>query len=181
MAVDYSFVVTWTYFSVYVTIFLGVSFYCAIKVKKEYNEHKSIQEIQQDKTQQQDWSKRGILMKWGKSVWQKKKIYLQLIPHFFDQATDFGVILEYWIKRNDEDLGINTLYLFGVSIFVIVFHRIISSVAIYQLTRNKRFIFYQLFDLLMIQCIYTNYQLDTDEPSNSQRYLQVLEAIFEVR
>eukprot|EP01084_Bolivina_argentea_P307597 531696_1 len=174
---DYPQIVTWTYFTVYVTIFLGVSIYCVYKIRKDYKNYKNVQELQQNQLQQ-DWSKKGMFKTWYKSVWKKKKIYFQLIPHFFDQATDLGVILEYWRLRND-DVGINTMYLFGTSIFVIVFHRIISSIAIYRLTNNKKFVLLQIFDLLMIQSIWTNYQLDTDEPSNSQRYLQVLEAIFE--
>eukprot|EP01083_Nonionella_stella_P083750 231635_1 len=72
------------------------------------------------------------------------------------------------------------MYLFVVSICVIIVHRIISSFAIYRLTKNKGFMLYQLFDLLMIRCVWTNYQLGTNEPSNQQRYLQILEAIFEV-
>eukprot|EP01084_Bolivina_argentea_P307598 531697_1 len=174
---DYPQIVTWTYFTVYVTIFLGVSIYCVYKIRKDYKNYKNVQELQQNQLQQ-DWSKKGMFKTWYKSVWKKKKIYFQLIPHFFDQATDLGVILEYWRLRND-DVGINTMYLFVISIFVIVLHRIVSSLAIYRLTKNKRFILYQLFDVLMIQCIWTNYQLNTDEPSNSQRYLQILEAIFE--
>eukprot|EP01084_Bolivina_argentea_P022228 41316_1 len=172
---QYSFVVTWTYFSVYFAVFFIVSIVCAMKVHKEYKKYNLIQE----RTDSKAWTKKGMITNWGKLVWQKKKVYFQLIPHFFDQATDCGVIFEYWRLRNDENVGINTLWLFGTSIFVIILHRIISSFAIYQLTRNKSFILYQLLDVLMIRCIWTNYQLGTDEPSNSQRYLQVLEAIFE--
>ena len=39
----------------------------------------------------------------------------------------------------------------------------------------------QLFDVLMVKCIWLNYRLGTDEPTNSQRYLQTLEATFEVK
>ena len=175
---SYSLIVTWSYFSVYVTIFFIVSIICGISVRKEYKAQNSIQSTTQSNVKK--WSKKKIVKEWAKSVWKKKKIYLQLIPHLFDQATDFGVILEYWrLRGQEEELNIETLNLFIVSIFVIITHRIISSLAVYQLTKNKLYILYQLFDLLMIQCIWTNYQLDTDEPSNSQRYLQVLEAIFE--
>eukprot|EP01083_Nonionella_stella_P110686 324098_1 len=86
--------------------------------------------------------------------------------------------MEYWRLR-DHDIGIDTMYLFVVSISIVIVHRVISSFAIYRLTKNKAFILYQLFDLLMIRCVWSNYKLDTNEPSNQQRYLQVLEAIFE--
>jgi len=119
---------------------------------------------------------------WAKLLWQKRKVYIQLIPHFFDQATDFGVIYEYWkIYDDGGTTGINTLYLFFVSIGIIIFHRILSSLAIYRLTKDWRYAALQVLDALMIQCVYTNYVMDTDEPSNAQRYLQVLEATFEVK
>ena len=173
MATDYSLVVTWTYFSVYVLTFFIVSIICALKITKEYKHNKS---------SGLQLKKKDLFIQWIKLLWRKKKIYFHLIPHFFDQATDFGVIIEYYRLSNDgEDHGIDTWYLFGVSIAVIIIHRIATCTAVYKLTKNWKYMLYQLFDLLMIQCIWTNYQLDTDEPTNAQRYLQVLEATFEVK
>eukprot|EP01084_Bolivina_argentea_P005123 9678_1 len=189
MSISYSLVVTWTYFFVYVTIFFIVSVICAVKVQNKYKKYAtytttSTTESSVINTKQaynpKDWTRKGLFKQWYQLLWKKKKVYLQLIPHFFDQATDLGVIIEYWHLRNDADvIGINTMYLFVVSVCVIILHRIISSFAIYRLTNNKSFILYQIFDVLMVKCIWTNYQLDTDEPSNSQRYLQTLEATFE--
>ena len=180
MAVDYSLIVTWTYFSIYVLTFLVVSVLCAIKVKKEYKRQTSVQDKREDNVAS-NVSKTKFVKRWAKLLWAKKKVYLQLIPHLFDQATDFGVIFEYYrLATEEDDIGINAWYLFYISIAVIIIYRIISSIAIYQLTHNCKYVIYQIFDLLMIQCIYTNYELDTDEPSNAQRYLQVLEATFEV-
>eukprot|EP01084_Bolivina_argentea_P005911 11172_1 len=242
MAVTYSLIVTCTYFSVYIAVFFIVSIVCAVKIKKEYKQQKSLpkqdetdyrvkftesvlglelfsdeygfncfagrcvstitqqnvipgsqivqvndrwlgnyrfQEIldaiqyasisppfavtfrikknqllrpiekYQPQSQQninipnvatvspQKCTKKQMMKMWAKSVWKKKSVYFQLIPHFFDQATDFGVIFEYWRLRNDKELGINTMYLFVISIFVIVLHRIVSSLAIYRLTKKK--------------------------------------------
>ena len=180
MALDYSLIVTWSYFALYMIGFLIVSIICAIKIRKQWKENKSQVEINPD---QKKMSKRSALVLWAKLLWKKKKVYLQLVPHFFDQATDFGVIFEFWrLHQDGKDAGgLNTLYLFGVSIGVIVLHRIVSSIAVYRLTKNWIYCILQVFDALMIQCVWTNYQMDTDEPSNAQRYLQVLEATFEVR
>eukprot|EP01083_Nonionella_stella_P226797 805115_1 len=167
---DYAFVVTWTYFSAYVFIFFIVSVVCAFTVRSEYEEFKN------KDADNVKWSMAKLSKRWAKLLWRKKKVYGQLIPHFFDQATDLGVIFEYWKLRNDETLtGVNTTNLFIVSICVLVFHRIISSAAIYHLTKKPMFMLYQVFDLLMVRCIWTNYKLDSDEPSNSQRYLQIME------
>eukprot|EP01084_Bolivina_argentea_P281979 482566_1 len=181
MALNYSFVVTWSYFIIYVAAILIGSIVCAVEVynRKEYNSQYS--RVQTSDSQQRPVtfrSKKEIVKRWAKLLWQKKSVYFQLLPHFFDQATDFGVLVEYYSLRN-VDIGINTMHLFIISIFVIVLHRIITSMAIYKLTRNKTFVFYQLLDILVIRCIWTNYKLRSDQPSNAQRYLQSLEATFE--
>eukprot|EP01083_Nonionella_stella_P266260 900943_1 len=63
----------------------------------------------------------------------------------------------YKAERNGApSIGINTQYLFFLSISIIITHRVVSAFA-----------------------VYTNYKLDTDQPTNSQRYLQTMEAIFE--
>eukprot|EP01083_Nonionella_stella_P226798 805117_1 len=171
MSADYAFVVTWTYFTFYVFIFLIVSIVCAFTVRSEYSEFK-------DKdTDNVKWSVSKLFQRWAKLLWRKKKVYGQLVPHFFDQATDLGVVFEYYSLQDQDNIGIDTMYLFVISICVLVFHRIISSAAIYHLTKKPMYMLYQMFDLLMIRCIWTSYKLDSDEPSNSQRYLQIMEAI----
>eukprot|EP01084_Bolivina_argentea_P064995 118489_1 len=162
---DYSLAITWAYFIVYVVMFLVVSIICAIHIKKESDPDASICHL---------------IKAWGKSLWTKKKIYGELIPHFFDQATDFGVVVEFYLYyKSGDDIGINTKYLFVLSIAIIVLHRVISAIAVYNLTQKPMYAIYQLLDVLMIKCVYTNYQLDTTQPSNAQRYLQTMEAIFE--
>ena len=123
----------------------------------------------------------GLFKLWSKLFLRKKKVYFQLVPHFFDQATDFGVIFEYYrYSQSEQDIGINVKALFWVSIAVLIVHRIVSSAAIYKLTKKPIDVLLQLFDFLMIRCVWTNYKLGIDEPSNAQRYLQTLEATFEV-
>ena len=119
---------------------------------------------------------------WASLFWTKKKIYWSLLPHFFDQATDLGVILEFnRYNQQDIDIGINTFYLLWTSIGVLILHRIISSVAIYSLTRNKMDALLQTMDLLTVKCVWLSHVLGKNEAINPQRYLQILEAIFEVR
>eukprot|EP01084_Bolivina_argentea_P043671 80431_1 len=131
-----------------------------------------------------DWKWYTPVKIWAKSIQQKRKIYISLLPHIFDQATDFGVVFEYYYiwrlgDKSDINKQVNTLYLFATSIFVLTLHRIVSGYAVYRLTHKWCDVMLQMFDLLMVKCVYINYQLDIDEPSNSQRYLQVLEATFE--
>eukprot|EP01083_Nonionella_stella_P268368 907200_1 len=166
--VDYSMVILWAYFIAYILMFLVVSIICAISVHREKFPNSSI----------------GTLLKaWVVSLWHKKKIYGELLPHFFDQATDFGVVYEFGIyyekQKHGESFGINAAWLFYLSFTIIIAHRVISAVAVYNLTRKPMYAVYQFFDVLMIQCVYTNYKLGTTQPSNAQRYLQTMEAIFE--
>ena len=181
--VDISLAIAWSYFIVYSIVFFIVSIVCAERVRKLYNESREkttdLEDLDPDN---EPMTKSSAFVHWAKLLWEKKKIYIQLVPHFFDQASDFGVIYAYYKIHEDGDrIGINTLYLFGVSIGVIIFHRIVSSIAVYRLTNNYKYAILQIFDALMIKCIWTNYLLETNEPSNAQRYLQVLEATFEVK
>ena len=97
------------------------------------------------------------------------------------------MIYEYYYysyeSRNEdfETNDINAAYLFYVSCFSIVLYRIVSSYAVYQLKTENSWmdVFLQFFDLLVVKSVWFNYKHDVDEPSNTQRYLQVLEATFE--
>eukprot|EP01083_Nonionella_stella_P151083 482308_1 len=64
-------------------------------------------------------------------------------------------------------------------IAVIVMHKIISCSVIYALSESLLNVTLQIFDLMMVKAVYLNYKLGTNEPGNSQRLLQLLEATFE--
>ena len=69
--------------------------------------------------------------------------------------------------------------LFFASIGIIIFHRFVSSLAIYRLTKKYWYVFLQSFELLVLQAIWVSYKIGTDAPSNPQRYLGLLEASLE--
>ena len=99
--------------------------------------------------------------------------------------TDFGVIFEYYYftfeakSETLENEDINPAYFFFASCFSIILYRFVSCWAIYRLTKSKSDVFLQLFDFLIIKSVWKNYQTNGDEPSNTQRYLQILEATWE--
>eukprot|EP01084_Bolivina_argentea_P118485 210216_1 len=117
------------------------------------------------------YSVKHFFKRWAQLLWQKKNTYLIIIPYFFDQATDFGLVYKYYCVQNK--------YFFIMSITVIIAYRIISCCAVYKLTKNKLFVVWQMMEVLLIRSVWTNYQLHSEEPSNCQRYLQILEATFE--
>ena len=125
------------------------------------------------------------------STRKKKSCYFPIVSHIFDQITDVAVICEFYVlstfeskyntNRFDYCGGVNTLYLFIASIVCLLCYRTISSVIIYQNTNHDifRVVTQFLFECELFRCIYTNYICHSVEPSNPQRLLQSLEAIFE--
>ena len=118
---------------------------------------------------------------WIKLTWSFKSLYLSMIPHIFDQATDIAVIYEYYSLINDENIKdvIDTSYLFWMSIVLFLFARVTSTMAIYKLTRNNYDILLGLLDLVMVKAIYVGYLLKRESPTNIQRYIGLLEATLE--
>ena len=121
------------------------------------------------------------LKKWMKLTWSKKRIYLSIIPHLFDQATDCGVIVTYYgfVGNDDIEKNVDVVYWFYLSILILIIHRVVSTYGVWLLTHNRLNILLQAFDLLMLRAVYTSYKLNRDEPSTSQRYLGLLEATLE--
>eukprot|EP01084_Bolivina_argentea_P047435 87409_1 len=148
---------------------------------EEKNRTDAINNSQSFNPKQDPTYSKNIIKHWAKLVWSKKKVYWGLVPHIFDQATDISVAVEYWIMyKNDVNVtDTNPLYFFMSTVFFLLLHRIVSTVTLYYLTRNPMDALLQSFDLLLIKAIWTNYKLGSNEPSNIQRYLGVLEATFE--
>eukprot|EP01084_Bolivina_argentea_P032722 60588_1 len=113
---------------------------------------------------------------WGKDFWSKKKIFLAVIPHLVDQATDIGTIWTYYDSYQQNKAS---QWFFITGIFIIMFQRVVSSATIYFITRSWRSTLLQMVDLLMVKAIYINYYFNLKEPGNPQRYLSILEAVFE--
>eukprot|EP01083_Nonionella_stella_P311787 1112881_1 len=75
----------------------------------------------------------------GKSVAAKKSIYLSLIPHLFDQGTDFGVIWQYYaLSKTEVSPNINYSAFFYCSIAVISVHKLITCSVVWTLTESIR-------------------------------------------
>eukprot|EP01084_Bolivina_argentea_P154090 268642_1 len=209
---QFALVITVTYISTYAIVFLIASIVCAHKIRQirknrkkaqlqtqsisnnekateveinEFNNDDITLEIESktSETKKEKWY--TPIKEWLRLVLEKKKVYLALIPHLFDQATDFGVVYQYYILSQTEDNRVldtgsaNPLNFFYASLFVILLHRIISTVAIYNLTRKWTDILLQIFDFMMVKAIWVNYKLNKKNKANPQRFLEILEATFE--
>jgi len=125
---------------------------------------------------------------WFDSFKSKYRMYLVLLPHVFDQATDLGAIFEfveatalYNEKSEDEKRGtFDPTWFLRASVFVFVFQRVFSSFIIFFMTnKNWRASLLQVFDLLILRAIWVNYALDLEKPCNPQLFIELLEATFE--
>ena len=127
-----------------------------------------------------------------REIWKKKACYLPCITHLIDQATDIGVILEFYqlyvfenIKnpngtRNDCS-GVDARQLLILSCVAFLFYRIISCIWIYNITRSLFHTILQFFDLKIYHALYINFisEYNSGTPNTAQRYIQILEASLE--
>ena len=120
------------------------------------------------------------------AIWQKKRCYLPCVTHTIDQATDIGVIIQFYqiykyeSENNIDCDSINGAYLFWNSIFAFCFYRIISSIWIYNLTGGRIVdTLLQIFDLKLYHALYINFQRNNVDLNSPQRYLMLLEATLE--
>ena len=126
-----------------------------------------------------------------KSVRKKRSCYFPFMTHIFDQSTDIGVIVEFYLlwqfeeryKSNhdggDPCPGINGFYIFLCSCVSLFAYRIISSILVGLRTKSFFRGFLQFWDLLLFHALYINYKTHSTQPSNPQKWLQMLEAVFE--
>ena len=112
----------------------------------------------------------------------KNSVYFGLFLYVFDQATDAGVIYDFYAlwraqedNKGDGNDSITSFRSFFVAnAGVVIMQRIISTVAIYRLTRSWKDAVLQIFDLMMVKAIRVNYTLGIDEKANPQRFLEIL-------
>eukprot|EP01084_Bolivina_argentea_P277183 473148_1 len=209
-------IITIVYASTYALLFIATSIYCLWELKQT-NSHKEeiktqnainnqlyinikenkklTEEIElhasgsEEKHQPKSKPYTGnFCIDWMKSIWNKKKIYWAILPHIFDQATDVGIIYQYYYDWMNHDQSsttkqtnetINPFYFFVFGISIIIFQRIISTITIYTMTNNSTAAILQFFDVLMVKAVWVNYILQLDEPCNPQRYIELLESCFE--
>ena len=74
-------------------------------------------------------SSNSFIKFWWKTVWKMRSVYSSFLVHAFDIATDLIVIIEWLTEEDKEHVDSKLMAYFSISI--IVFHKIISSFAIW--------------------------------------------------
>eukprot|EP01084_Bolivina_argentea_P311431 539064_1 len=124
---------------------------------------------------------------WLEDTWKRKRCYVPLVAHLFDQITDIAVAIQFYeLAQRKSDggrwtdcNGLNIWYLLILTILSMIIYRGVSSYLIYHRTKSiQRFVF-QIFDLELFRTLYINYLCNKTEPCDPQRWLTALEAALE--
>eukprot|EP01084_Bolivina_argentea_P303497 523989_1 len=131
---------------------------------------------------------------WFKIIWQMREVYMSFAVHIFDIFTDILVIIEWWnLEQNGKDVeNIDTKIMAICAITVLLFHRFITTFAIWIKEMNIQRCFLQLLDLLIFEEIYASHkkivaaqkncsakEKDAIDTTTSFKFIRNLEAVFE--
>eukprot|EP01083_Nonionella_stella_P113005 332953_1 len=170
---------------------LATSLYC-IRLLKRNSPKRTVakaptseQESAQN-TQTTDWESASCGQKfklWASDVWSRKGIYLAVISHLSDTATDFAAVVEFhyiakaWTPQECNDL--NVPYIFALSITAMALYRIVSSVMVWRVTRSFKRVLLQFIDIELFQIVYISHRLGLKSKSSPQRMISALESVLE--
>ena len=105
-----------------------------------------------------DLTAKSALKLWFKLFWKMRSIYTSLIVHIFDFITDILVICE-WFESSKNESHVDKTVMAYSSLFVLFFHKFVSSLAIYDWTgHDRKQAIMQFFDLLLFVDIYETHK-----------------------
>eukprot|EP01084_Bolivina_argentea_P003818 7206_1 len=133
-----------------------------------------------------------------KAVWKKRSIYGQILVHIYDTATDFGVLIGWGILAYDDTdyESIDMLALFWTSIGFLIAYRVLTmcmgvftavdSTHRNEVDNNNNKITdvminccLAIFDIYIFRIVYEALTQKAKEPSGAQKFVQLVESIFE--
>eukprot|EP01084_Bolivina_argentea_P075110 136186_1 len=113
----------------------------------------------------------------------RKNVYLPLVLHLSDTATDFAAVAEFYIvakATTPQQCGdLNMWWLFILSVICMLAYRIISSFTIYRITKSPLRVMLQFIDVELYHILYISHLLDLKGKSSPQRLISTIEAVFE--
>eukprot|EP01083_Nonionella_stella_P215162 774642_1 len=121
------------------------------------------------------------LKMWMLDIWKRRRCYVPIAAHLFDQITDIAVAIQFYqLAQSDADCNdLNIWSLFILTVLSMVVYRAISSFLIYKNTQSLRRAILQILDLELFEALYINYICNKTEPSDPQRWITLLEAALE--
>eukprot|EP01084_Bolivina_argentea_P132877 234485_1 len=135
---------------------------------------------------------------WIKITWKMRSVYGSFVVHTFDVLTDILVIIEWWnLEKYEGDINhINSNIMAICALTVLLFHRIISTIAFWAKEANIIRCIFQFVDILIFEEIYVSHKQIISQFKNefmgatkqssknidtttSFKFVRNLEAIFE--
>ena len=130
-----------------------------------------------------------------KAVWSRKGIYLQVLVHLYDTATDIGVLIE-WYRLAYDDIdyeSINMKIMFWTSVTFLYIYRLVLMKFGIEITKSmmahylddvpsRRYYLHAclgLWDMYIIKTVYDTLKNGYQEATAQQKVIQLLESIFE--
>eukprot|EP01084_Bolivina_argentea_P055162 101142_1 len=131
-----------------------------------------------------------VTRKVGKTIIRIKGIYFIIFVHIFDTITDFLIILEWYIKgtyeqdesNNIDFPNINYYGCFMLSIFILLFYRILSAHYIFNYYKQSQLyaIFHAILQFADLSLFYEVYQSHLHKSATDNlSYISKLEKTFE--
>eukprot|EP01084_Bolivina_argentea_P075109 136185_1 len=135
---------------------------------------------------EKDWNSLSCLEKLKEVIldtFERKNVYLPLVLHLSDTATDFAAVAEFYIvakATTPQQCGdLNMWWLFILSVICMLAYRIISSFTIYRITKSPLRVMLQFIDVELYHILYISHLLDLKGKSSPQRLISTIEAVFE--
>eukprot|EP01084_Bolivina_argentea_P109422 195591_1 len=126
-----------------------------------------------------------------KAVWLKKNIYAAILVHLYDTATDYGVIIEWWLLWQQERKGEIDYKTVDMEVFVfaaisfLILYRIITIFISIYINQDDHCcivwfdVFLSLIDMYIIRAVYNGIKGNAENPSPKQKIIQLAESVFE--
>eukprot|EP01084_Bolivina_argentea_P262723 444410_1 len=138
-------------------------------------------------------NKKGFCELWIRTVWKLKSVYGGLAVHSFDFLTDVLVIVEWLKADNIKGDHIDPQAMAYSAIFIMIFSKFISAIAIYVKEESIIRAILQFMDLLIFTEIFATHRKVISQVKNKQlkdknksiestlsfKYIRNFEAVFE--
>eukprot|EP00484_Ammonia_sp_Unknown_P007800 CAMPEP_0197081032 /NCGR_PEP_ID=MMETSP1384-20130603/214431_1 /TAXON_ID=29189 /ORGANISM="Ammonia sp." /LENGTH=451 /DNA_ID=CAMNT_0042519923 /DNA_START=17 /DNA_END=1369 /DNA_ORIENTATION=+ len=113
-----------------------------------------------------------------KDIWSQRKIYAPLIVHFYDTATDIGVVYYWYTLMKDEQAGRNYVSVdmevfFWCGVSFLLFYRLCTLIGVIFLVyvHEPNFVWYDavlaLFDVYIFKTVYLSFKQAHDAMSKN--------------
>eukprot|EP01083_Nonionella_stella_P067822 179659_1 len=124
-----------------------------------------------------------------KAIWSKKAIYGQILIHFYDTATDLGVLIQWYLLAQNEQntVHIDMYSLVWATVSFLVLYRLLTAIMVLVAAYNNQLsitetifdVFLSLIDMYVVKVVYKSIKTNKSEPTSKQKAIQLNESIFE--